>query len=377
MAKMFAGLEAFNARMDEEGETPDINIEIEIDAGAAEDAAEMEEVEQPMEAASAMSEAAEAGEGAAEMMAIMASALRKHGLTPSLHYVIDALDMASVAGTRLTSLEGLDPHGRNDAQARQLIASFEASDGNYWERTKMFLKRVWDYIKEAFFKAVNYFRNYQKAVFKAMMSLKDISSIDVKDIKYKATEEDLCSGKTVAACNDAFGALKDDKGNLATDGKNPYGNIQGQLKDLGLKMKGEVNKEDGSFKVEQNSDFFKTKDYDLENKLLGECQKGGVRATAATDLAAVIVDRQKEVDEIVNAAKSQLDRELRGTKYAADKPNREEDDVKKAITALKGKGDAARKVVTQLIKVSKAGCADYLRMCAALRKASTATKKVD
>lgn len=375
MAKMFAGLEAFNARMDEEGETPDINIEIEIDAGAAEDAAEMDEIEQPMEAASAVSEDAEAGEGAAEMMSIMASALRKHGLTPSLHYVIDALDMASVAGTRLTSLEGLDPHGRNDAQARQLIASFEASDGNYWERTKMFLKRVWDYIKEAFNKAVSYFQNYQKAVFKAMQSLKDISAIDVKDIKYKCTKEDLCTAAVVAdlaAITKTVTKLPDIK--IA----NPYANMKDAAISLGLKIK-EEDKEKGTFKTEVDSDFFATEDKDLEEKLLKDCQKGGERAQAASDLAAGVVDAKNMINTAANAAIEMADVIYRGTKYSGSKDKGDDaaDEAKKDIAKTKERADAARKVVTQIIKVAKAGCSDYLRMCAALRKASTATKKVD
>lgn len=224
-----SAFENLRSKLEEGEDSGDINIDIEVvvdsDADAAEDIADATDIVENEAEADAVVEADEAAEQEAEDMAEMAAVLRKHGLNAGMAALLKVLVPLDAYGISMPAYESLDASGRNQSQADRLAAAFEASDKTFWENTKNFFAKIWQWIADSLTKLWDMLGRMNTKIIRTGKSLSDrtFNADRAKDKKMKVCKGE---GDTVSKCNSAATTINKCKGFVDSVAKLTESNIE-------------------------------------------------------------------------------------------------------------------------------------------------------
>lgn len=301
MAKLRSALESFRAKMDEDDAGTEVNITVVVDAEAeaVEEALEEQEVQGEAAEAEALADANEAAEEEAAELVAIAGVLRNYGLTPGMSALLKASGMEARYGIRMPAMESLDTTGRNQGKADAIAAAFEAAGDSFWQKTKNFMMEMWDKVKRFFTwisTKIGGLDGRVKRAFKALegkawdpekgKNAGKYRRFENLDKQVKAIEEVFDMIDEFAKKNTGISKFVED----ATAEKGMYGGgtpdeikkvfvdmrpDEAKLK-LGFGYKYDNKDGDSPFRIEEDDkDFLKGKEVEMDEKAFQELQTGG------------------------------------------------------------------------------------------------------
>ena len=395
MARRRSAFENLRSKLEDQ-ETGDVDVDItvvvEADGDAAEDIIDATEVAETEADADAVVEADEAAEQEAEDMAEMAAVLRKHGLNAGMAALLKVLVPMDAYGISMPAYESLDASGRNQDKADRLAAAFEKADKSFWEGTKNFFAKIWQWIKDTLTKLWDVMGRMETRIIRTgeALSKRTFNADRAKDKKAKVLKDaktDFGAAKFAAAQksvdkvtegmesiktltekvkedpNDANS--KDIENDIANIKKNIKTTASGEtLTGLGMKWKNPTGNDgkdaDDITMEEENSSFLDTEDVEITQDMLTAYQaKSGPMYTAALNLIKSARKLAAKKDSIkTNFKESKKLDEINA--IGEDKNSDAVKNAKKLLSLKKAALSALQKLISRCSKVSMKFCGIYV-----------------